>query len=86
MRSEPDAMPEIQRLVDDAVVAVTIVVDAKGSDDATPSPLIVVVALRPTYKVSSTEKSDVDAFVRASREGSESVGFPETPSPFVTVI
>ena len=47
MRSEPTT-PEIQRFVDDAVVAVTIVVEANGIVEARPSPRMVVVALRPT--------------------------------------
>ena len=34
MRSEPEAMPEIQRLVELAVVAVIMVVEAKGIERA----------------------------------------------------
>lgn len=35
--SEPELMPEIQRLVDEAVVAVIMVVDAKGIDNPVPA-------------------------------------------------
>ena len=45
---EPDAMDEIHRFVDEAVVAVIMVVDANGKELAVPSPRMVVVAVRPT--------------------------------------
>src|SRR3989344_9322393 len=41
---------EAMRLVEDAVVAVIIVVDANGMVLAMPSPRIVVVAMRPTAR------------------------------------
>ena len=47
--------------VDEAVVAVIIVVEANGIDEAIPSPLIVVVAERPTYRTSSAERREVEA-------------------------
>ena len=43
---------ERMRFVDEAVVAVTIVVDANGIFDAIPSPRIVVVAVRPIERTS----------------------------------
>ena len=49
------ATPETIRFVVLAVTAVTIVVDAYGSVEATPSPRMVVVAVRPIESASSTE-------------------------------
>jgi hypothetical protein len=48
LRSAPDAIEEMVRLVELAVVAVSIVVEAKGIVEARPSPRMVVVPAPPT--------------------------------------
>ena len=62
-KSEPDAMDEIHKFVELAVVAVIIVVLANGRELAMPSPRIVVVAVLPTYKMSYTDAMDDVALV-----------------------
>lgn len=67
LEPEQEAIPEIVRLVVDAVpkypvpLTVSAVEEAYGSVLAKPSPRIVVVAVRPTYKMSYTDARVVEA-------------------------
>ncbi len=54
MRSEPDAMPEMKRFVDDAVVAEIIVVEANGMVE---TPLKVGEAEKTTFPVPVSSES-----------------------------